>query len=155
MKHKFYNKISFLILSFCFFVLIYFMYLMLYTPKYFETSQPFKLEKKEYHIGETLTYTSEYCKYRDYIPLSVKRYLTDGFVYPLPDISETSASLSVFPTGCRNIEVDIPLLVPMRVPTNKPYYVEIVIEYRINALRTEVRKFKTECFTLLPAIPLK
>lgn len=151
------NQIVYLLLFFCYLVLGYFAYLLLYTPVYFETDQPFKLEKKEYRIGETLTYTSKYCKYREYIPLRVTRNLVDGYVYPLPSQSESSASLSNFPIGCKEIQVDVPLQVPMRVLTGKAneYHIEIVIDYQINPLKTETKKFVTEKFTLLPALPMK
>lgn len=133
----------------------YFSYLLFYTPPYFDTKQPFKLDKKEYHIGEILTYTSDYCKYREYVPVKIERNLVDGFVYPLPNVSTGGNSLQTFPVGCRVIEVDVPLLVPMRVPTGQKYHIEIIIEYKINPLQNEIRTFKTEEFTLLPALPIK
>ncbi len=142
------------IMTLIFFAFAYFAYLLFYTPPYFDTKQPFKLEKTEYHMGETLTYYSEYCKYREYIPLRIERSLVDGFVYPLPTAAKNSSSLGVFPIGCRTVEVDVPLMVPMRVPTGVKYHVEIIIEYKINALRSEIRSFKTEDFTLLPALPI-
>lgn len=155
MKVNYSNLIISAVFIFLFGSLAYFSFLLFYTPPYFDTKQPFKVEKKEYHIGETLTYYSEYCKYRDYIPLRIERILVDGFVYPLPTASQNSSSLGVFPIGCRTVEVDVPLLVPMRIPTDKKYHIEIVIEYKINALQNEVRKFKTEEFILLPALPIK
>lgn len=143
-----------LALLFCFCVLGYIAYLLLYTPKYFETDQPFKLEKKEYHIGETLTYISKYCKYNDYIPLKVSRNLVDGYTYPLPNVSDNSRSIATFPTGCREIPVDVPLIIPTKVPTGKKddYHIEITIDYQINPLQTQTRTFITENFTLLPAL---
>lgn len=123
---------------------------LFYTPKYFETKQPFKLSKTEYHIGETLTYTSEYCKYADYIPLRIERSLVDGYVYPLPVSSASAVSLPSFPVGCRTLNIEVPLIVPANTPTGKQYHVEIVIDYKINILRNETRTFKTEEFVLLP-----
>lgn len=127
-------------------LLAYISYLLFYTPKYFETSQPFKLSKKEYKIGETLVYTSDYCKYKEYVPLSISKSLVDGFIYPLPTPSNT---VTAFPIGCRVIDVYVPLILPDTTPVNKKYHIEIAIDYKINILQSQTRTFRTEDFTLI------
>jgi hypothetical protein len=142
------NTATFIIVS----GFIYAAYLTLYTPKFFETEQPFRLEKTSYRIGDTLTYTSVYCKFHEYIPLNIRRSLVNGYVYPLPDVSPDVKSLGTFPVGCRTVNVDVPLTLPTKIPTNQKYHVEIIIDYYINPLQTQTRTFKTEDFTLMPAV---
>jgi len=151
MKHHA-NIFVYITFSFLFSSLAYFAYLVFYTPPYFDAIQPFALEKKEYRIGENLVYTSHYCKHREYIPVKIERSLVNKFVYPLPNTSTSGTSLGNFPVGCREIQVEVPLLLPLRVPTGKEhkYHIEIVIEYKINPLQNQIRTFKTEEFTLLP-----
>jgi len=146
---KLYTYIAYLSVIFIIVSFLTGMYLLFYTPKYFDTEQPFRTEKETYYIGDTLTYTSVYCKHREYIPLSIKRNLVGGYVYPLPVQSENSTSLGTFPVGCRTVTVEVPLALPLSTPTNKKYHIEITIEYKINALQTQTRTFRTNEFTLL------
>lgn len=135
-------------------LLAYLAYLLFYTPTYFETNQPFRLEKTEYHIGETLIYTSEYCKYKNYVPVSITRNLANAYTYPLPNATENVKSLTNFSPGCKTVKVEVPLLVPQHVPTgyDHKYRIEIDIVYPINQFRTETRKFVTDWFILLPTL---
>ena len=145
----FYGKVIYILTTFIVVSFLYIMYLIFYTPRYFESQQPYQTLKDTYRVGDTLIYTAVYCKYSEYIPLSVKRNLVDGYVYPLPDQSEKAKSLQTFPVGCRSINVDVPLILPDDVPVNTKYHIEITIEYRINALQTQTRTFRTNDFLLI------
>lgn len=147
-----FKKISYITLLISFVLVIYVAYSLFYTPPYFETKQPFKLEKTEYKMGETLVYTSEYCKYRNYVPVSIIRNLVNDYSYPLPNVNENVQSLTTFSPGCKTVKVEVSLVVNPRIPTGKnhKYHVEITIVYPINQFRNEIRVFKTEDFILLP-----
>jgi hypothetical protein len=128
-----------------FMMILYGAYLAFYPTKYFETEQPYKVLNKNKHVkvGENLIYEAKYCKYNEYVPLRVVRSLTDGFIYDLP--ISTSGN---FKPGCHTVQISIPMIVPESIPTNHEYQLQISIDYKLNALRTETRTFVTEKFTL-------
>lgn len=146
MKIRILTIATYILFAAAFGIVFYFAFLMFYPVKYFESVTPYEVmnKNKTVRIGEDLIYRVKYCKYRDYIPARVVRTLVDGYVYDLPVNTATT-----FPKGCHTIDVSIPIVVPYSLPIDHKYRMEIVVDYKINLLRSETRVFRTEEFTII------
>lgn len=134
-----------LVAIFSAFAFITFVFISLNTePEVIEVKQPMRLLKKEYKVGEILTYEIDYCKKKNYQVISFERALVDGYTYRLPDTTNNS----VLPVGCGVTKIDVPLIVPNNISTDYKYRIVVTITYQINFFRTKVSQFQTEEFTL-------
>ncbi len=110
----------------------------------YSDANPIKVDQKVLHPGETLSYNLSYCKYTD-LDSTVHRTLLDGQVITLVS---TSGQL---PSGCHTVLVKT-AVIPETINPGK-YYLEVLVEYKINILRTQYTKYHTEYFDVVPGTP--
>jgi hypothetical protein len=89
--------------------------------------------------GESVIYGMDYCKYVD-AHSTITTSFVNGIIF-----SQSPTSINT-PEGCHFITVKT--FVPYHLPSGD-YYIELELEYHLNALREEKYKLKTEKFTVL------
>lgn len=99
---------------------------------------PYEVRPKVIEAGQTVYYTSNYCKY---LPLQaeVNRSIVDGTVIFLPSVTTN------LETGCHKI--DIPVTIPLNTPPGN-YHIHISIRYKVNFIREITAKIETKEFTV-------
>jgi hypothetical protein len=97
-------------------------------------------ENHQVRPGQILEYTVDYCKYTDVYPEVIKRYV-DGLIYEQP------AGRGLVYEGCRVQIVDN--LVPSTLLPGY-YRMQVIIEYKMNPIRTITYTNETEAFEVLP-----
>lgn len=146
MKIKFFHIVSYLTIALTISTVLYIAFLSLYSPTVITVKQPMQIDKEVYKIGDTLIYTIDFCKYRNYEVVDLKRFLEDGYLFALPndlqDIYNT-------PLGCHKAQIKVPLVVPASIETNHEYSVKVVIQRRVNYFRTETETYETVKFKLI------
>lgn len=103
--------------------------------------QPYEVDQKTVRQGESVTYVVDACKYMDVTSLVNRSIVIDGVIFDLP---MTQNNIS---PGCNKSKVSV--LIPNSLPAGKAY-IELTVEYKINALRDQTYHFKTKEFTILP-----
>lgn len=106
----------------------------------FSDANPIKITTPIVHPGDPLGYQLDYCKYTD-SPNTVHRTLIDGQVITLTD---TPGRL---PTGCHIVTVQT-AIVPETINPGS-YYLDVVVEYKINILRSEYIHYHTTYFEVV------
>lgn len=106
----------------------------------FSIDKPIHVETPVVHPGDVLKYTLDYCKSIDATP-HVYRTMVDGQKIPL---TNNSGNL---PLGC-NTTTLTNTIVPDTVNPGK-YYLDVVIEYRVNPIRTIRTHYFTEYFQVV------
>jgi len=123
--------IAVLAIAFC-----YVAYLVFWPVKVADYNQPYKVRPNIVEAGQTLTYTTNYCKYID-VPPTVSRTLIDGTVIYFP--TETTN----LPTGCN--KKDVQLVIPKNTPPGV-YHIEITLTYKVNPLKEVTSRILTDEF---------
>jgi hypothetical protein len=101
-------------------------------------------DKKTYQPGEDISYSFSYCKTKPIVGV-VTRALVDGVRMNFASIT------SDLPLGCHEIWV-----CNLRIPRNTSagtYHIEITGEYKINPLRTEVNRLRSNEFEVMGRDP--
>ncbi len=106
----------------------------------FDEKNPIKVTNDTVHPGEPLEYKLNYCKYTD-APSVVHRTLVDGQIITL---TNTAGQL---PLGCHVVTVKT-AVVPTTINPGK-YYLDVVVEYKLNAFRSEYIHYHTNYFTVV------
>lgn len=120
-------------------ILAFVIYLAYFPVKVADYNQPYKVRPNVIEAGQTLTYTADFCKYKN-VQASVTRTLVDGTVIFFP-IENTN-----LPIGCN--KRDIPLVIPKNTPPGV-YHLEISLVYRVNPLREITTRILTDEFRVL------
>lgn len=100
---------------------------------------PASILTKEVKRGEAVVYEVDYCKYIDN-PAELTLAFVDGIMYPQPK------SYTNVPRGCRTTQLETPI--PYHLPSGE-YYIDLTIEYKVNAIRTVTHNLQTEKFVVL------
>lgn len=103
--------------------------------------QPYKVLSKQVKQNQTIVYEVDACKYYDLISMVRRQIVINGVIYDLP-LTQNNVS-----QGCG--KTDIGVWIPDSLPTGHAY-IELSIQYKINALRDETYYFKTQEFDILP-----
>jgi hypothetical protein len=105
------------------------------------------IKEKEHKQGETLNYTINYCKTKNYEVAKFERSLVGTYIYKLPDINTKGI---ILPIGCGELYSPVYIPIISGIDTSKPYRIVVTITYKMNPLKTEIKQFETEEFYLLP-----
>lgn len=86
---------------------------------------PFSVVPKVVNAGDTLTYTVDYCKYTDTLPITNITFI-DGIAFSTPSF------VGGWEKGCtiKNVTIQIPSVLP-----GGNYYLRIVHRLRVNPLK--------------------
>jgi len=103
-------------------------------------AQAIQVDKKEYRIGDRISYTIDYCKYTE-IQGIVSRSLVDGFKY---NYSDYKSNVSI---GCKTVIVS-DMVIPDYL-TPGIYHIETLAEYKINPLRNVEIRWKSVDFKVV------
>lgn len=142
---KYWILFSILCLASAYVVMAFFTYWLFWPVKTleiknFSDTNPIKLDQTTVRPGDRLSYTLDYCKYTD-IPNTVRRTLIDGQVIILTD---TAGKL---PAGCHVVTVKT-AIIPDTINEGS-YYLDVVVGYPVNPLRTEYIHYHTEYFKVV------
>lgn len=107
--------------------------------KNYDPAHPIPVDAEVYYPGENLSYQLDYCKYFDG-RATVHRTLVDGQIVQLQD------TMGGLPLGCRVITVKT-AIIPETITPGR-YYLDVVVEYELNPLRTERVHYQTDYFTV-------
>jgi len=125
------------------FVILGIVFYMLFWPVKFPIiyNEPFPVSPSIVHKGETLTYTMELEKFKEY-PVDVHQNIlcADGNLVTL------SSSKSNFSLG-RHI-VDINVIIPQKA-SYSTCYIELNATYHVNAIRNENKVMRTQDFQIV------
>lgn len=102
--------------------------------------QPYKIINHQVRQGESLIYQVDACKYYDLVSMVRRQIIIDGVVYDLP-LTQNNVQ-----KGCG--KTDVAVFISPALPTGHAY-IELTIQYKVNALRDETYYFKTEGFDIL------
>lgn len=97
------------------------------------------LEKTDYHPGERIKYSFEYCKFRDN-PVTLYRSLVDGIHLTYTDVKNSLG------TGCGMLN-NADLIVPEFI-TSGTYHIAGKLEYQLNPLRKVYYNWTSDNFTI-------
>ena len=107
----------------------------------FKNPNSIQVDKKIYYPGDRITYTIDYCKYKN-ISGIVSRAITDDFRVTFTDVQ------SNLPLGCHTTQVN-DLTIPLFLSTGT-YHLTISGMYKINTLRSfETPLLTTESFQVV------
>lgn len=106
----------------------------------FSLDKPVHIETPVVHPGDVLRYNLSYCKYIDATP-HVYRTLVDGQKIPLTNDSGN------LPIGCYSTPVTT-TVIPETVNPGR-YYLDVVIEYKVNPIRSIRTHYFTEYFQVV------
>ncbi len=115
-------------------------YWALWPVKVAEFNSPIQVDKTVYRPGERITYTLDYCKYKD-IGGTINRALVNSTRTVFTEITGNMA------IGCRVTKVS-DLVIPDYMDDGD-YHIEASIEYQVNPIRTEIVKWQTEQFKII------
>lgn len=127
-----------LLLGFFFIGLIFYWYSYPYHEFYFETPY-FPVLNKVVHRGDTVSYTSKYCKNFDH-PIVVSRTFENDLIFVTPSIVNNR------PQGCHVLQIEVPI--PKELPIGK-YKLVNVFRYEPNPIRTITVIQDTEEFEVI------
>jgi len=143
--HDYFKAVSYFTMLLVLALVAYFMYLSFYPFNPISIVTPMPVDKAEYRIGDTLKYTINFCKTGDYQIKSIKVYLADGYLYQLPQSNEGKI---VAPLGCHKIDNEIPLVVPNTLNTDEKYSIKVVIERKLNIIKSDTVTYETVPFKI-------
>jgi hypothetical protein len=146
MKYKIFIHISYFTIALTIACVGYLSFLLLYPVNHIDVKQPMAVDKKVYRIGDTVTYTIDFCKYNNYEIIDLKRFLVNGYLYPLPNDLQ---NITDTPIGCHKADVHVPLIVPDTIEDAKAYTIKVVIVRKVNFIRTETETYVTEPFKII------
>ena len=136
-ERKLYNSVMYL----AFFTTLSLIIIMCFTVcpvKVLDVYGNITTDKEIYKAGETVTYTADYCKYKQ-IPAIGSHALVDGIIIPYSKI-ETNV-----PVGCDKLVM--PLKIPEYAPSGE-YYLQIDFNYHVNPFKDVSYTFETERFII-------
>ena len=110
-----------------------------YRPIQFK-NLPYKVKNKVIKAGGVLEYTSDYCKYTNEIPSTIRSFVND-IIYNLPVGQATKK-----PIGCA--KSTFILLVPKELPPSI-YILKTTYTYKVNPIRNIVVTNDTEKFEVV------
>ena len=103
---------------------------------------PFPTDKEEYHTGDTIILTLDYCRYTD---ASYTRNVSfiDSLVFSVPEQNRGGAS-----KGCKIVNI-VSETIPNSLPPGE-YHLEGKNVYHINFIADRVVEWTSEKFTVIP-----
>jgi hypothetical protein len=125
-------------------MLVLYCYWMFWPNQVMKTTGIAQTNRLKYYPGENLDYTFKYCKFRPIVG-TVTRALVDGTRTTFNTIQ------SDLPAGCHE-----PWICSLRIPRNTPqgiYHLEITGEYKVNPLRTEINRLRSNDFEVIGVDP--
>lgn len=146
MSHKVLKWVGNTIVLSAIVMVLYVGYLLTEDPKdVFTINGVMMVDKKEYHVGDVVSYMFQYCKGKNYEVIESQKVLEDGYSILLPNNVDNLS----FPVGCYTGVGTAPLVVPDDIPKGHNYRVVLNITYRINPFKTKTVKFETEEFKII------
>ena len=106
----------------------------------YSDQKPLKVQNAVIYPGKPIEYELNYCKYTS-LSSVVRRTMVDGQVITLLD---TPGRL---PKGCHKALVKT-AVVPETINPGR-YYLDVLIDYRVNPIRTETVHYRTEYFEVV------
>ena len=103
---------------------------------------PFPTDKGEYHPGESIILTLDYCRYTN-APYTRNVRFVDGLVFSVPEQRRGGASV-----GCRVVDV-ISEIIPTSLPPGT-YYLSGKNIYHVNTFADRIVEWTSETFIVLP-----
>lgn len=142
MKYRAFKYISIATILIGFGILALVTYWLLHPHKTIEFKSDYRTEKQVYVQGENTVYSIDYCKYTDVMPKVTKKFV-DGIEFT------AEANKAVLRKGC-HIE-----LVDLKIPDTLPagtYRLVVILEYKVNPLKTIRIEHKSNWFKVLNKI---
>lgn len=134
------QKLLLLLNGILFIILLYIICLLVYPYKIIEwNDEIFPIENKIVRAGESLIFTSDYCKYVD-LPATISRSFINNFAYA------TTPTITNAHKGCKKMRVIVPI--PAELPDGE-YYLHTKYVYEVNPLRKITYTKDTEKFTIM------
>jgi hypothetical protein len=102
---------------------------------------PLPLENTVLHVGDVIAYHAKYEKYNDALGYAQVQ-LVDHVLILFPSVIYSGAS------GKQDMW-NRSYTVPINTPPGKNYYLQFVVEYRVNPIRTVVERYRTDEFEVI------
>ena len=103
-------------------------------------NNPMPLTKDILKRGESIPFVLDYCRPEGMNAYTVTPQIINGVVITLESFN------SVLEPGCHKV-ISNTTRIPEELTPGK-YHVHFIVEYRVNALRTEVLRYETQIFTV-------
>lgn len=107
--------------------------------------QPYKVATSNVKAGDEMVYIADICKYKEIVGTTTRTFVDEaGVQHPV------AALISNIGSGCRQNFVVVPTLPSFR---SGKWYLDLDVEYQVNAFRTQTYHFRTDVFTISNAYP--